>query len=559
MALILSLSLALVSTAVPGFGIVAVAEGEGGGEGEGGENISYRPDRSVDLTSREDFGFGINVHESTYAAYPEAYLEQQIHAVAKMGSKYIRMGLNIPSDGDWTYYDTAVGLANKYGLKIIAVIKPSTTMGLDLITATCETFARRYNGTEGRGFVDIFQVWNEIDITCMQAKYGNSSTSGESEDHYYTVPVDGAADLPEWLEYYQAAEKGLHCEDSNSKFLLNFAATHHGFVKYLLRNGLKLDYVGWDYYSYGVYDFEKSAKDAVEYLGRLEKDIWDTYQVPVIVCETNSNAHATNQEDRENPTLDIYEPLIDYMYLYYERDWIKGAVFYELIDELAYGQTNPESWFGLLQNDGGGEIKEENEKAIYKEIQRLLKGSNELPVIDRSEVDLEPYKKLIVDTADDSQIGKDDGTTSSEPEIGGDVELPPDDTQSEPEVESQVETESQPESKPAPSVESTPSVESKPEADTEQTQSAETVYVDGPVTLETVYTTNTVYTDPSVVTKVEEVLKENVVTPVKDLKSKQTSYVTPWDIIIIAGAGMLVAAAGAVVVYVLIMKKKLKK
>ena len=110
----------------------------------------------VDLTSRDDYGWGINVHSSTWAAYPEAYLENHIHLVAKFGADWIRINGGIPSDNNWTYLDTVVGLANKYGLKVIMVFGPSTTLGLDYITLSCEVLATRYNGEDGRGFVDIF-------------------------------------------------------------------------------------------------------------------------------------------------------------------------------------------------------------------------------------------------------------------------------------------------------------------------------------------------------------------------------------------------------------------
>ena len=160
--------------------------------------------------------------------------------------KWIRLNGQLIKEGDWSYLDTAVGLCNKYGLKIIMVIDIDRSVSLEYITLMCETYARRYNGEEGRGYVDYFQVWNEVDIDLLQAKYGGSSPGGELETHYYTVPADGAADLPEYLEYFEAAEKGIHSKDSNSKFMINFSARHCGMISYFLRNGLKIDMVGND-------------------------------------------------------------------------------------------------------------------------------------------------------------------------------------------------------------------------------------------------------------------------------------------------------------------------
>ena len=165
------------------------------------EEASAIPSHDVDLTSRDDFGWGVNVHSPQTNAYPEIYLEEQYSRVARMGSKWIRMNGYVP-ENDYTYLDTAVGLANKYGLKIIMTISPSRNLGLDYIALVCKTYATRYNGENGRGFVDIFQVWNETDLELMKAKYGDGAASGESPSNFYTIRVEGAANLPDYLDYF---------------------------------------------------------------------------------------------------------------------------------------------------------------------------------------------------------------------------------------------------------------------------------------------------------------------------------------------------------------------
>ena len=375
--------------------------------------VSYIPE-VVDLTSREDFSIGVNIHRSSYAAYPEVYLEQQIHAVARMGSKWIRFGGYVPDDGDWTYLDTVVGLCNKYGLKIIMNIYPSLTINSEYITLFCETFAKRYNGKDGRGYVDIFQVLNEVDLDLLKAKWGGSSPSGELETQYFTIPVDGAADLPEYLEYFKAAEKGIHSKESKSKFMINFSARHCGMISYFLRNGLKLDVVGWDLYTNKPYDREASAKEMTEAYDLVEETIYERYNVPVILCETNVYMGTLNEADRLNHNLENYQTLLDNLYLAYNRPWIKAAVLYELLDEPERGVGKPEGSYGLIANPSGGigVTDTKYEKPIYVEMQRLIGGNRNLKMIKRSKVDLKPYEKLVVDTADDSNINGGQNTGS---------------------------------------------------------------------------------------------------------------------------------------------------
>ena len=386
------------------FGFIAEAE----------EQISAIP-KPVDLTAREDFSIGVNVHSALYPDYPEAYLAEQIHAVARMGSKWIRLNGQLVDD-EWTYLDTAVGLCNKYGLKIIMVLDIDKSVSLEYITLMCETYARRYNGEEGRGYVDYFQVWNEVDIDLLRAKYGGSAPSGESETHYFTIPVDSAADLPEYLEYFQAAEKGIHSKDSNSKFMINFSATHCGMISYFLRNGLKIDMVGWDLYANRPYDREVSASELTADYDLIQKNIYEPYGVPVMICETNVNPHKMDEDDRKKYDfgMEIYQIAIDNLYLAYNRPWIKGAIMYELLDERTKEFGAPESCYGLIKTESGGagilDIK--NEKTIYLELQKMLGGNRNLPIIKCNEINLKPYEKLVVNTADDSDLKNEDSTTN---------------------------------------------------------------------------------------------------------------------------------------------------
>ena len=399
---VLSLLLAIIfatgfsySSGIAGFGSVVKAE----------ESGSAVPD-PVDLTTREDFDFGVNTHPKSYDAYPEVYMEEQIHAVARMGSKWIRFGGSIPEDGDWTYLDTMVGLCNQYGLKIIMVIFPEKDISLQHITTYCENFAYRYNGEDGRGYVDIFQVWNEEDHTLLKAKYGGSSPAGDNETQYFNFPVEGSADLPEYLEYFLAAEKGIHSQHSHSRFMVNFSMTHCGMISYFLRNGLQIDIVGWDLYV-TQHEREEAAQRQIELYNLIEEKIYNVYHVPVMLAETNMDMKIVTEEERKKAEteLGIYQQVIDNLYLGFRRPWLKGAVLYELLDEPIRGDSS-EARYGLIRNVNGGiDVTDvNNEKPVYRELQRLLRGNRDLPVIKRGAVDLSPYEKIRVVTADESDL-----------------------------------------------------------------------------------------------------------------------------------------------------------
>lgn len=461
------------------------------------EAVSAIPE-PVDLTTRSDFGFGVNIHGSNYPAYPEIYMEQQVHAVARTGGTWIRFGGSIPKDGDWTYLDTMVGLCNKYGLKIIMVVAPDKTVSMEYITTYFETFANRYNGKDGRGYVDIIQAWNEEDIPLLRAKSGGSSPSGESESHYYTIPVDGADDLPEYLEYFNAAEKGIHSKNSRSQMMINFSATHCGMITYFLRNGVKIDMVGWDLYATKL-DREESAARQIERYDLIEEKIWNVYHVPVMICETNLDMKIVSDSQHKAAELSLYQPLFDNLYLGYARPWLKGAILYELLDES--DKQGAEARYGLIRNTQGGIgiTDTANEKPVYKEFQRLLGGNRNLSMIKRDAVDLKPYEKLAVETADDSAFSQ-NGTVDfgNSPTFDWDTD----------------------------------------------TDTADPVDISG---------------DPAAAKEPIEVVIENIIHPIRKITEEETLYEIPWLMTVLCGASLLVVAGGGVVLFLILDKRKTKK
>lgn len=350
--------------------------------------------------TRDDFYWGINHHHEGFNCYPEEYLEQRINLIAKAGCNIIRINGYINTD--MTYLDQVVGLCNKYGFKIIMTYIPELDLGLEYIELSCKSLAERYNGKDGRGFVDYIQVWNETDAVLLTDKNGTGAPAGKVFSDYFTISVPGYADLLEYTEYFKAAAKGIHEADSNTKFMVNFCYKHWGSILWFLDNGVKIDAIGWD--SYGQSKDTKTSVDAFKKdCEELHADVVQKYNIPVIITEANTTRELIPDY---NATREIgnYEILLNMMEVAYGYNWIKGFIVYELLDEP--NLPDRESHWGMVDCKLGGIIGEV--KPIYAKIQQLLGGNDNLPVISRSVVDLKPYARLKVDAADDSQIGKKD-------------------------------------------------------------------------------------------------------------------------------------------------------
>ena len=444
----------------------------------------------LNYKTRDDFYWGINHHGSWYNCYPEEYLEERIHLIAKSGATMVRINGQLGTDME--LIDQEVGLCNKYGLKIIMTIIPSRDMGLEFIELSFKSLAERYNGKNGRGFVDYIQAWNETDAELIKAKHGTGGPAGNTYNAYYTEPVDGYADLPEYTEYFKAAAKGIHEADSDTKFMINFCYKGWASILWYLENGVEIDAIGWDSYGQSK-DVTESTTAFKEDCENLYNDVIKKYNVPVIICETNTTRSLIPDYNATHK-LENYQTLFNIMEVAYSYDWMKGLVIYELLDEPNYSEA--ESNWGMVDCELGGIIGEE--KPIYKELQRLWGGNENLKMLDRSEVNLEPYEKLKVDTTDDSHIGNDDITSSTpDTDISNTIipEVQPDDFVSETENE---------------------------------TEKQEVITM-----------------EPDVITK--------------QMNVTRNTYKLPWLMIILCGVGMLLLAGGVVMTFVIIDKKKAKK
>ena len=353
---------------------------------------------NVYYKTRDDFYWGINHHHEGFECYPEAYLEQRINLIARAGCNIIRINGYISKD--MTYLDQVVGLCNKYGLKIIMTYIPELDMGLEYIELSCKSLAERYNGKDGRGFVDYIQVLNETDAVLIKDKNGPSAPAGKVFSDYFTIPVDGYADLPEYTKYFKAAAKGIHQADSKTKFMINFCYKHWGTILWYLNKGVIIDAIGWD--SYGQSVDTKTSIDAFKKdCEELHADVVQKYNVPVIITETNTTRELI-PDDNATHEIGNYEILLNMMEVAYQYNWIKGLIVYELLDEP--NLANGEAHWGMVDCKLGGVIGKV--KPIYSKIQQLLGGNNKIPVFDRKVVNLKPYEKIKVDTIDDSQISK---------------------------------------------------------------------------------------------------------------------------------------------------------
>lgn len=481
---------------------------------------------NFDFTSRKDFLWGQNLHNASGYNSPDRNSEERVHYVAKQGVKLIRyQGNDITEDFD--EMDRIVSLCNAYGMKVMLLIKPPrqdepTQEDLDYITTYAKTYAERYNGKEGRGKVDYFQLWNEQQIALRKSKYGDGgAVDGSSKGHYYDVSVAGKQDLVEYTKYFKAAIKGIKAADTDAKTLINFPRTAWGDILYYAENGVEFDGLAWNFYPDGL-DPEAARKQFYEAMyGGVDEEgnpVLGLRQLfpdkEVIISEANTCINKI--PDYNNVTIDQYDAFVEVMKLAYQQDWIKGLCAFQMTCMVSHPQE-AERHYGHLLVDSLGNIIEP--KPIYYLYQKLIGGSNSIPLIKKSSIDLAPYEKFKVKTQDDTELNQSEQ-----------VKPPADDNVSSQEK---------------------PVVDKKP-----TTQENESTIKD-----ESNVDENSSIKSESIV-EIKEIVDTVTVKP-DDQYKKTTSTITqnklPWILIISVGVGMLVLFGGGVAAFVIIDKKKLKK
>ncbi len=460
------------------------------------------------LNWRDDFLWGQNMNNNRRGCdSPDKYSEEALHYAAQQGVKLIRYQGQYLQD-DFTETDTIIGLCNKYGIKVMLCIWPSwgvttdepTKEDLDFMTMSAKAFAERYNGKNGRGKVDYFQLWNEEEIGLMRAKYGASAVAGDLTSHYYTVSVEGKDDLVEFAKCYAAAAKGIREADTDAKIIINFSSAAFGCVKYYYEQGVDFDYIGWDFYTIG--DDVQSNVD--KFLGILRDGWYDERggyhdslmsQIPdkeVIICE--SNIGMLYQQDKL-PDVD-YSPFLSVMKEAYKVDAVKAFCTFKLLDAPSHVDPN-ETDYGHIKVEKGGKIIEP--KQLYYDYQHLIGGGAPVKKLLKESIDLEPYRALKVVTQDDSDLKQDETPNLNDTDL--------DDNLVDDELQAPVDD----------------------------------------IIIETVP---------------QEPIVETVTITPDDIYNKTTSTITknimPWGLIIIVGVGMLVVAAAVVVAYLYFGKKKAK-
>ncbi|MBO4732884.1 MAG: glycosyl hydrolase 53 family protein [Clostridia bacterium] len=345
-----------------------------------------------------DTAFGVNIHGVDNSSYRVENLEEQVALIARLGVKLVRLG---HLEADLEYSDKLMSLFRKYGIKVMLVHSASIKTDPDELEALAETLTMlltRYNGENGRGYIDYVQIGNETDIGLHEAK---NKGYGKDPDDYFTEPVLEDPTIPNLTTakvFFDTLFAAARKANKNVKTCINFCHYNYGMLRWFKEKGVDFDVVGWDWYYNSTTATPESTAQLCDELHYYFPD------KELIVCETNIDMRLYNDKfrngthDREDPH--VWDGLLAILDVMVEKGYFKYITVYELLDE--YHASAQEAFYGLVNTDSVGSLGQPH--PIYYDLQKRFGGNEDLRKISVSELDLSGYAALKVKTANDSGI-----------------------------------------------------------------------------------------------------------------------------------------------------------
>ena len=320
------------------------------------------------LNYRDDFSWGAAFHSPNFGlSYRPDNIELQIKQLAEMGGKLMR----VDSTEDFSYLDKAVKLCNAYGIKVMLIVylpnrtfDPYAEIDFEAIKQHYRTYATRYDGKHGCGKIDYIQIDNELDVAIMH-------TTGIINSGYNISDYDQGA-LAAITHQVRAASEAIEESGTDAKRIINIGWIHFGIMKYFYLNGVEWDVSGHDWYQdmfgYG---------DDPEELYAAGEEYYKLFKKPIIICETNMwmNAHNGTTDYPDYGKSSWWNPFIQVLENYYEKDYVIGCTIYEFYDEPVH--QSGDSWygeahFGLNKVNVDGSFKQH--KVIYYRLKNMFGG-----------------------------------------------------------------------------------------------------------------------------------------------------------------------------------------
>lgn len=309
-----------------------------------------------------NFKFGMNIHRSgnPVKSYTLANLEENIDLCSELGMEIVRYNNTCRSEAAFEEVKKVSALCRAKGMKLMHVIDTHIYTEMDSLEEIESKMADYYRNISSvlRDKVDYYQIYNEIDVTCMRGTIANiflTPKDGKEKGEYDCVLWEKS------VAAFKGAFRGIKEGFPEAKTCINFAWWHTALIYELYELGLRWDITGLDWYSdcEEVSSIEKLMNNVLEQIPDTE----------FMICETNywmnlhprytedQKAALKNRESRNKGQAEWIPEFIDTL-VRINNPRLKAVIFYELLDEPSNernGEYCGEAHFGFVECDINGE------------------------------------------------------------------------------------------------------------------------------------------------------------------------------------------------------------
>lgn len=291
----------------------------------------------------ESYQKGVSGHAlGSSIEYDQLSMSQQIAAVKRVNATYYRTDILTDTSGvaakEQKLHDL-IAAARTQGVKVLPVIY-LRGYSSSLTTSAAYTkgknlgrgFASRYPG-----YFNFYEIGNEEEVKSLFDGQDGQDTS----DYRTSVFVVQAA-------FFRGMSEGIKEVHPEAKIMINGGWLHYGFIRRLLNNNVKIDRIGWHWYSNQETLAPQSPYNIAD-IGDKLHELFPT--IPIWFTEMNRKDGSRSAEGTS--TLEAEQQQADFITTFgnkqKNKEYIKVMIAYEMFDQLDRSDTSLEKYYGIFK------------------------------------------------------------------------------------------------------------------------------------------------------------------------------------------------------------------
>ncbi len=281
------------------------------------------------LTKKNAFLWGVMTREASLQDYTLDYWNKELGYDKQLGVNSIK--IDYDAHAGYKRSVEMVQSAKSKNLEVLFTFAPADILKVQKPYDEGYSLGKKL-GTKLAGQVAYYQLMSEPASTALKGGQFTGTLQSDYDQAKYQIVMN-------WLK---GASDGVRAGDPKAKIVINDQWTHFAFFDMIARDGVKFDYLGWNWFSDMGFLGDKTLDNGTKVFDKLK-----SYNKPIILTEVNERPDSVKGMD-ENAQSDFIQKMADFAWA--NKDAIKGFFVLELTDQPATQIHAPKSeYYGLIK------------------------------------------------------------------------------------------------------------------------------------------------------------------------------------------------------------------